>query len=483
VDELRRVAFRLAVICAATAIAVVVGLRAYTRFAPLYLQPPSILLVVVDTLRADYLGCYGFDGNISPSIDELAAESVLFEKCFSQAPWTTPSLASMMTSIMPQAHGVALSPEAPRDYEAWRRQWTPAIPDATLTLAEVLGEKGYRTAAFVSNPFLTRDLGFEQGFDVFDASAAKKRGRAGSAVIEPAGLWLDTVLPSRQPFFLYLHLMDVHGPYNAPEGDFNAVRESPGLGEPRHLKIHEFDRIQPYLRRPQWTRNPHGKELRTWRGRYAAGVHAADRHLGHLLRRLRQEERWQNTLVVLTADHGEELFDHGGWDHGFSLRQHQLHVPLLIRYPGAKRGGTRVGELVRLVDLMPTLLEIAEAETPPTAVGVDLAPRTHLAAAVESQPNIFATSIKNRPGRSSLTVGRYKLIADSDGTNTRLFDLVNDPEERLDIAPVRSDVVRELRILLLDELMRIAAAAPMASATIELPEDQVEQLRELGYTH
>jgi len=481
VDDLRRAALWLALVGAVTAIVGVVGLRFYTRFAPLYLQPPSIILIVVDTLRADYLGCYGFEGDISPRIDELAAESVLFENCSSQAPWTTPSLASMMTSLLPQAHGVALSSEAPRDYQTWRREWTPAVPDVTNTLAEILRGQGYRTGAFVANPFLTRDLGFEQGFEVFDASAAKKKDRDAPAVLEPAGLWLDTVLRARHPFFLYLHLMDVHGPYSSPEGDFNAIRESPGLGEARNLTVQQFDRIQPYLRRPQWTRRAHGKELRTWRGRYAAGVHAADRHLGHLLRRLREEERWQNTLVVLTADHGEELFDHGGWDHGFSLHRHQLHVPLLIRFPGAERGGTRVSDVVRLVDILPTLAEIAEAGVPSTAVGTDLAPLTRLAAGVEPPRAVFASSIKSRPGRSSMTVGRYKLIADADGGKARLFDLVTDPGERLDIAPVRPDVVRELQVRLLDELMKIAATAPEASAAIELPAEQVEQLRELGY--
>ena len=478
---MRRVLLWLALAGGAATIIGVVGLRAYTRLAPIYLEPPSIILIVVDTLRADYLGCYGFDGDVSPRIDELAAESVLFENCSSQAPWTTPSMASMMTSLLPQAHGVALSPEDPREFHEWRRQRTSAVPESAVTLAEALRDRGYRTGAFVSNAFLSPDLGFSQGFEVFDDSAAKNRGRAAPEVLEPAGRWLDTALGSRHPFFLYIHLMDVHGPYDSPEGDFNAVREGPGLGEDRKLSIKEFDRIQPYLRHPQWTRMRHGKKLRTWRGRYAAGVHAADGHLGHMLRRLRQEERWQNTVVVLTADHGEALFDHGGWDHGFSLFKHQLHVPLLIRYPGGERGGTRVSDVVRLVDLMPTLLKIAEAEVPSKVAGADLAPLTRLTAGVEAPRSVFASSIKNRPGRSSVTVGRYKLIADADGGNTRLFDLVSDPGELHDIAPVRSDVVRDLKVELLDELMNIAANAPAPEATVELTDEEVEQLRELGY--
>ena len=480
---MRRVLLRLALLGIVAVIGGYAGLRTYTRFAPIHMEPPSIILIVVDTLRADYLGCYGFDGEISPRIDELAAESVVFENCSSHAPWTTPSMASMMTSLLPQAHGVAQSPEAPQDYHEWRRQRTSAVPDSAITLAEVLRDRGYRTGAFVSNAFLSHDLGFSQGFDVFDDSANKNRRHEAPEVLEPAGRWLDSALVSRHPFFLYIHLMDVHGPYDSPEGDFNAVRESPGLGEGQNLSIKEFDRIQPYLRRPQWTRMRHGKKLRTWRGRYAAGVHAADGHLGQLLRRLRQEERWQNTVVVLTADHGEALFDHGGWDHGFSLFKHQLHVPLLIRYPGGKRGGTRVSDVVRLVDLMPTLIKMADAEVPPTATGSDLAPLTRLAAGVEPPRVVFASSIKNRPGRSSVTVGRYKLIADADGGKTRLFDLISDPGELLDIASVRPDVVRDLKVRLLDELMTIAANAPEPEVTAELTDEEVERLRELGYAH
>jgi arylsulfatase A-like enzyme len=471
---MRRVLLWLAFVGGAAAIVGVVGFRIYERHAPIHLEPPSIIVIVADSLRADYLGCYGFDGDVSPTIDELASESVLFENCSSQAPWATPSLASMMTSLLPQAHGVALSPEAPRDYWKWLRQRTPAVPDSAITLAEVLRQRGYRTGAFVANPLLSNDFGFSQGFDVYDDSAAKDGHREAPAVLEPADRWLDTVLGSRHPFFLYVHLMDVHGPYDSREGHFFAVRESPSLGEDRKLSIEEFDRIQPYLRRPQWTRMRHGKMLRTWRGRYAAGVRAADSHLGQLLRRLRSGERWQNTVVVLTADNGEELFDHGGWDHGWSLYQHQLHVPLLIRYPGGEHGGRRVSDVVRLVDLMPTVIKIAEAEVPPGVAGTDLAPLVRLTTGVEPPRTVFASSIKNRPGRSSVTVGRFKLIADADGRKTRLFDLHSDPGELLDIAPVRPDVVRDLKVQLLDELMSIAANAPAPEATVELTEEKSE---------
>ena len=460
---------------------VALGFAAWVRFAPLYVQPPSIVLIVVDTLRADYLGCYGFDGEISPNIDELAAESILFERCSAQAPWTTPSMASMMTSLLPQAHGVALAADDPRDYKVWRSQWTPAIPETAVTLAEALNEEGYRTGAFVANPFIARGLGFEQGFDSFDASATKVRSRPASAVLEPAEAWLEDAMGSSRPFFLYLHLMDVHGPYLSPDLDYHAVWESAGLGPPQRLTNTEFDHIQPYLRRPKWTRGVDGRQLRTWRGRYAAGVHEADRHLGPFFERLRGARRWPNTVVVVTSDHGEELFDHGSWDHGFSLYEHQLHVPLLIRLPDGGRRGVRVPDLVRLVDLFPTLMEIAGGETPATAAGDDLGRLVRSSPGARTPRTAFASGIKGRPLRSSVNDGRYKLIASAEGGDARLFDLDADPGEHENIVRERTETVRDLQRLLLDALMRIAATAPPPSEAVELSDEQVEQLKELGY--
>jgi len=442
---------------------------------------PSVILIVIDTLRADYLGTYGFDGPISPELDRLAEESVLFEKCSSQAPWTTPSMAAMMTSLYPEAHGVRLAPDDPRDQKTWRKRWTRAIPDSTTTLAESLRERGYRTAGFVANPFLVRGLGFEQGFDTFDESTAL-RGDRDSTMLLDAGLqWLRSMESTGDPTFLYLHLMDVHGPYKAPEADFQAVREAAGLGLPRRLTWNDFNRIQPYLRSPKWAKGPDQAELRLWRGRYAAGVHAADRRVGRFIQALRDEELWDNQFVVVTSDHGEELFDHGGWDHGFSLHEHQLHVPLMIRFPQSHFGGLRISELVRLVDLMPTLLALTGSDMQPGMTGLDLLPLTTENEVKGTRRFAFATSAKEHLGDTSIFDGRFKLISYLSTQQLRLYDIAIDPEERTNLADDEPDIVAHLSEQLNEEIARVCPGESTTDIAGEVPQEQLDRLRELGY--
>jgi arylsulfatase A-like enzyme len=442
---------------------------------------PPIILIFIDTLRADYLGAYGFDGPISPVLDELARDSVVFERCSSQAPWTTPSMASMMTSLYPEAHGVRLAPDDPRDQRSWRQRWTRAIPETTVTLAEILSDRGYRTAAFVANPFLVRSLGFEQGFEVFDESAALAKNRDSTALLESGAAWLREATAVGEPTFLYLHLMDVHGPYTAPEDDFEAVRESPGLGPPRVLQWNEYKRIQPYLRQPAWAKGGEQARLRHWRGRYAAGVHAVDRRLGEFVRTLRDEGLWDRQLVVVTSDHGEELFDHGGWDHGFNLHEHQLHVPLIIRFPEDRLAGTRIGNLVRLVDLTPTFAAMAGADLPPDTIGGDILPLL-VDPEAEATPRLaFATSVKRHPGNTSLFDGRYKLISELRRNRLRLYDIDADPRELQDISADEPELTARLADLLRAEIRRVESGTGGDGEPGEIPEDQLERLRELGY--
>jgi arylsulfatase A-like enzyme len=444
---------------------------------PLADARPSIVLIVVDTLRADYLGCYGFDGDISPNIDALAEESFVFNSCSSQAPWTTPSVASMLTSQLPDLYGVGLPADAPRDHRQWRRQWSPAIPGSATTLAEQLHASGYKTAAFIANPFLIDGLGFDQGFEVFDTRRARAADRSAERLFEDSVEWLERALEARAPFFLYLHLMDVHGPYNAHQRDFVAVRNSPGLGSDHRLSNDEYDRIQPYLRQPDWTKQPEARFVRTWRGRYAAGVRAADRQIGSFLDRLRTHPRWADTVVIVTSDHGEELFDHGNWDHGFSLYQHQLHVPLILRLPGSERAGRRFEGPVRLLDLAPTLLGLVGIRPTADDQGRDL-----LEGDDDSGPQpVFASCNKERPDEAAVIVGSDKLIGDLESGSHRLFDLASDPGETTDLW----SQTNETAVLLEHLLQRLRSSRQLSASgsqpTIELTDEQLEQLRQLGY--
>ena len=476
-----RTSMAVIALCAAAAVLSAGCARRQVSSAAPRGETPSIILIVIDTLRADYLGAYGFDGPISPNLDALALESVLFERCSSQAPWTTPSMASMMTSLYPEAHGVRLGPDDPRSLDGWRQRWSRAIPDATTTPAESLRGRGYRTAAFVANPWLVKGLGFEQGFDTFDESAVERNDRDASMLLQSGLRWLQSMESTGDPTFLYLHLMDVHGPYTAPEPDFNAVRDSVGFGPARTLPPDGLQSIERYLLSPQWARTPSRRQLRAWRGRYAAGVHAADRRLGAFIQSLRDEDLWDERLVVVTSDHGEELFEHGGWDHGFNLFEHQLHVPLMIRLPHSEFGGSRIEDLVRLVDLMPTLTKLAHAIDPPGLTGSDLPRAESVRPMVEPRRLAYSGCVKDRLGTTAIFDGRFKLITDLRSRQLRLFDIEADPQEQMDLAAEQPEIVEVLNDLLRREISRIAAGEGAAEVPAEIPPEQLERLRELGY--
>jgi len=446
-------------------------------------ERPSILLVLVDTLRADYLGSYGFEGDVSPAMDRLAAESVRFANCFSQAPWTKPSVASLFTSLYPEAHGLT-------NHEGlfWGPEQTGmktgVMPEEAFTLAEALRERGYRTAGFMTNPMLAPTYGFDQGFETYQFFEVQDLS---NLVMDAAYHWLDA-LPAGQPFFAYVHFMDVHGPYDAPREDVDALRDSPSLGSPYHLTEEEIEGISGYLKRIPWAQTEEARELLNWRAQYAAGIRDFDRRFSSFIERLRASGRLDQTFLVLTSDHGEELFEHGGWDHGHSLFDHQLHVPLFIRRPHGE--GARVVEnVVSVIDIMPTLLSIAGIETPASLQGRDLS-RLFSASLIEppddSEDNddngvSHGTATSDRPGLHSVRTRRHKLIFDLDSGETWLFEIESDSEERENLADQRKEMVLRLREQLLTHVAEATAQGALEKRIAPVPGELVERLRGLGY--
>jgi arylsulfatase len=439
---------------------------------------PSIVFILIDTLRADYLGTYGFEGDVSPHLDALARESVVFEHCYSQAPWTKPAIASLFTSLHPAAHGV-LSHQGKYGRRAASVTRTDALSDEATTLAEVLQEAGYVTAAFVANPWILPDQGFAQGFDYFDGEGASNFTNA-DVVLAAARAWLATRPPDR-PFFLYLHFMDVHGPYDAPDEDFLAVRESPSLGPPHTLTEGEIARFRAYLGRVPWAGRTGSRERRSWRGRYAAGIRAFDRRLAPFLDELRTSGTLDQIALVVTADHGEEICDHHGWDHGYTLHEHQLHVPLLVRLPGPVRHPRRVQEPVALIDLMPTLLALAGTRTPAGLHGHDISPLLEHRPESDVPRPLLASAVKWQPTQHALRRWPYKLIATLPAGPTSLYDVERDPGEQHDLAAAEPELVRELWRELERYLASPAMQPHFASAQVDVPPDLEERLKELGY--
>jgi arylsulfatase A-like enzyme len=448
--------------------------RIENRTLPPLPPQPSIVLVLVDTLRRDYLGFHGFEGPVSPNLDWLASESTVFENAFTQAPWTKPSIASLFTGLHPDTHGLD-NHEGLFGARESRLLTTGVLPASAVTLAEALKGAGYRTAAFVGNPWIHGRYGFEQGFDEYE-------------VVET----LDSILERARsfargegPFFLYLHFMDVHGPYDAPEADYEAMKSSESL-TPRETP-QAGGELPPYLRGISWFADEdlEGRDFggivsfrltrsRTARARYAANVRDFDRRIAAFLNDLRTTERNDDTILLLTSDHGEELLEHGGWDHGFNLYDHQIRVPLLIRAPGARDAGRRVSRTANLVDVMPTLLKLANVSPPAGIEGRDLM------GADEGASATFAAATKHREGVYSVREGRYKLIRDGKTGTSALFDLESDPAEYRDVAAENEAEASRL-LGVLTRHITATRRARLETETAVIPDEMRKRLEALGY--
>jgi arylsulfatase A-like enzyme len=435
---------------------------------------PSVIVVMVDALRADYLGTYGFKGGVSPNLDRLAAESVVFENAFSQAPWTKPSVATLFTSLYPLAHGLTDQAEqSPGGKSALR---TGVLTAQAVTMAEVFRAADYRTAAFVGNSWLDAAFGFDQGFETYETP------RNTRALLDKATAWLDSI-PSGTPFFLYLHLMDVHTPYFAQEKDYRVLRSSPSLGPDRRLTEAEKRELAAHLRRTQWDTPDDREWLNGWKAKYAGGVRTVDRNLALFLEYLRQADILDASLLVLTADHGEEFREHDFWEHGAGLCEHQLHVPLWIRRPGVEGAGRRVTEVVSLVDLMPTLLSLASLPAPSSLQGSDFSTLLVGEDPAYGGGVSFATALQGDPGLHSVRDSRYRLLWEGDTDMLQLFDVDSDPDEEHDIAPRNPELAEALRRRLVAHIESVSAQTPLSGETTPLIKEIEERLESLGYLH
>jgi arylsulfatase A-like enzyme len=465
-------------LCGVVALVVVValGCRARSGVEPVH---PPILLIVVDTLRADYLGAYGFRGDVSPAIDRLAAESVLFEGCRTVAPWTKPAMASLFTSLSPSVHGVTN-----HEGRYWGEQSAAAttgilVPEA-LTLAEVLQGAGYRTAGFNANPWMIAKYGFAQGFETW---AEYPDSGATARMLADADGWLR--LHGDASTFVYVHLMDVHAPYRGPRPDFEALRASPSLGDGPMLSVAEEQAIPSHLDGDPRLASAERRAVPAWRAKYAAGIRALDRRLASFLQRLRADGTLDRSLVVLLADHGEELYDHGGWDHGYTVYEELLHVPLLIRMPHAVGGGRRLHGIVTLLDVMPTILALAGVPVPAGLEGRSLATTSGDPSGSDDLdgPAVLASTALERRGLHAVRVGRYKLIVDLEGSEEHLFDLAHDPGEHQELATSRPEIARALRARLTQRLTDLAAPPALERRTLPVDDTTKDRLRALGYVH
>lgn len=423
--------------------------------------PRNLIVVSIDTLRADHLGCYGYDRATSPSIDAVAAEGVVFEDASATSPWTKPSHASLLTGLYPRRNG-ATSMESVLSADA-------------VHLASWLGNHDFQTAAVVNSQWLTSH-GLERGFADFEVVDYVQGRREGSPVTDAAIRWLKGRDPDRR-FFLLVHYMDVHSDYAS-------------LPEYERLFVEPYDgpftgATQQLYRVAEGRMRADPRDVRHLQNLYDAGVRQVDDRLGELFSYLREQGLLDDSLLVITADHGEEFLEHGGVIHGLTQFQEVIRIPLVFHGPGIP-AGARVAEPASLVDLVPTCLALLNVPVPDDLDGVSLQGSWRdPAAEIGDRLLYFEADITfPPPGPGPAPPGphravrnaRFKLHYRTDTRQSLLFDLENDPGEQHDASARYPELAASLK----EQLLTWLEGGTEAS-TRTLTEEQLERLRSLGY--
>jgi arylsulfatase A-like enzyme len=414
-------------------------------------EKANVVLITADTLRADHLHCYGYFRSTSPTIDALAAESLLFERVVVPIATTLPSHVSLLTSTMPLRHGVL-----------WNRPFkSPGSPASLRLAAELFAEAGYTTAAFTSAAPTSAATGIDAGFQTFDG-IAPSQGRSERRAEETVGRaleWLDGV---QTPFFVWIHLFDPHHPYEPPPPFDRAFVDEPAL-------FHFLDeRAFPRRRYKRAASSANG---------YDGEILYMDGEIRRFLDRLRDRGLYDDSLVVFAADHGEGLLQHDFEGHGIVWNE-QLRVPLLIKPP--KRAEVRPGRnaaLASLVDVLPTMVDVASLPIDERSFeGVNLVDGSRSSALSQQQ---WTPDTTWNQRLFTLTTERWKYFHYADGSKPdRLYDLVADPHETRDVVSEHGDAAAGFRRQIAGMLEGDEKAAFVAG---ELPDAVREQLRQLGY--
>ncbi len=395
-----------------------------------------MLLITLDTTRRDRLGCYGYSRKTSPNLDALAERSQVFDRAVAASSWTLPSHASLFTGKFSSSHGADYDPDGPLRLtqaipgpEEWAGYRASGLPPGETTLALRLREQGYETAAVVGGPWMKRVFGLDRGFETYDDEGiGDVNGRLASEVTTAALELLGR--GGDRPLFLFLNYFDPHGPYEAPSPFGGSLGAEPG-------------------------------------DRYDEEILYMDHHLGRLLDGIEDRGIFDDSLIVVTADHGELLGEHGKMGHGATLFEEEIHVPFVVKHPGHEGPSGRSVEPVHHVDVLPLVLELTGLSTSARA------PRPLLA---EANPLTFMSS---EGSWRALYLGRRKLLWNSLG-NHRLYDLETDPREENDLSGADPALLAET----LGLLQKVLASLPPPGAAgppAILDEETLKALRGLGY--
>ena len=423
---------------------------------------PNVILITVDTLRGDHLGCLGQPRSPTPHLDRLAEGAALFRKCMATAPHTVPSTASILTSRYPSYHSIG------------NENGTRAMSPAEETLAHVLARDGYRTAAFVSNFVLRRRMRLYRGFEVYDdtfESAERVRGvpeRTAARTTAFVSNWLQNL--GEQPFFLWVHYQDPHGPYTPPEAALDRFPPTADAADPEILPVVNNEGLGGI---PEYQFVNSSTTPATYRAGYLGEIAHADEMIGELLEQVRALGLWENSIVVFTSDHGESMGEHDYWFcHGQSLTDELIHVPLIIRLPGADP--IAIDELVSNVDVAPTILAAVGLVDALDGNGLSLLPLIDGTVEALQRQYVLAEG-----GHGEIGVRGRDLKYIIGPAGEQLFDLRMDPGERVNILADDPELALTLRTLAED--YRASAVAVQGGASLPQSAEEREKLRSLGY--
>ena len=424
--------------CRAYALAILLLLPPACRHAP---PRPNIVVVVVDAMAADHLPFYGYAENTAPFLASLSGQSSVFANAFAASSWTIPAVASLFTSIYPfqqeeDDSGIA----AVRGGIAAGKIRYHALAQSVPTMAEILKQSGYRTYGLTSNMFLTEDRGFARGFDRFHSFPMKTDARRLNRQLRE---WRSAM--KSHPYFLYVHYTDAHVPYSG--------------------------RLPFY--RPQKERKA------DMMARYDSNI----RYIDHCLKQLFSEMGWsRDTVLVVTADHGEEFWEHGIRGHGKNLFRGAVRVPLLLYFPESSRKGRRIERNVSALDLLPTFCEIIGRPAPPQAEGVSLLPALRGDSGYLEGRALYLSLRHGKYRFQGVIRDNWKWTAEKTTGEQLLFDLKSDPQEKVNLA--ESKEFKRIRFDLAGRYLAFARDCRKyrtKKIQLELSPERVRELKSFGY--
>lgn len=427
-------------------------------------ENPTIILITVDTLRADHLSCYGYPKNTSPHIDAFAQEALLFENCFSHAPVTSSSCASILSGFLP--HETKVFENLP-------------LPAEVETLPEILQQYGYKTAAVVSNYNLRRRAGWAQGFMIYDDTMNEREivrrmpERTAEHTTKRAIELLKQL--SKEQLFMWIHYQDPHGPYTPPE-DFSALFQDPNQ-KPRSLQLNRTESGRGGI--PTYQRLGMNRDFYYYLARYDGEIGYLDEQFTQLIETLKELGIYDDALIIFTADHGEGLGEQEYYfAHGEYLYNSLLHVPLIIKYGKGKTG--RRTDYVQHIDIVPTIVNMLRLPVDAPFRGVDL--RTDNLQDRELVGEMRSPRLKDGT-RISIVLNGLKLIYTPASKHYELYNLKTDPQETNNLIAEKGyrEEVKVLNNKLIKTLKEDLLKLDIVNKPLKLTEEERIKLRSLGY--